>query len=134
MLHIPSIPPALLKEWVSIANRTLIDEIDGFPALAVGEPPRVGLDQFGLIDFFLDRGGADWIFGEGQQMSGRSFSRRVSAEPRNGRHDLAGFLREPRKRRSSATSGPRIVRASSSTIAHSSWRFRTCPSLTAFRT
>jgi len=49
----------LLKRWMSLANRTFIDEVDNFPNVAVGEPPSLSpyFDQTALLNFHGYRGG-----------------------------------------------------------------------------
>lgn len=58
---IPAIDAAnkMIEEWKTLATRTFIDEIDGFPAMALGSPPRAGESSpEPWLSLHPDRGGA----------------------------------------------------------------------------
>ncbi|HEX7785577.1 MAG TPA: M64 family metallopeptidase, partial [Methylomirabilota bacterium] len=49
----------VIEEWQTLSTRTFIDEIDGFPAMALGAPPQAA--EFSLTPLLMlhpDRGGA----------------------------------------------------------------------------
>ena len=49
---------AVIDEWKTFSTRTFIDEIDGFPAMAVGSPPRAAESSVTpLLSLHPDRGG-----------------------------------------------------------------------------
>lgn len=49
---------AVIDEWKTLATRTFIDEIDGFPAMALGAPPRAAESSTTpLLSLHPDRGG-----------------------------------------------------------------------------
>lgn len=72
----------LLKEWISMANRTFIDEVDNFPSISIGEPPGIPFDDTGLIDFHVLRGGeSDPEINPQHEL--RALFRRITAAPRH---------------------------------------------------
>ena len=87
--NLDALTPGRMRDWLVMANRTFIDEVDNFPNVAIGEPPSMSpaFDQSGLLSFNARRGIA------GLDISGptfernaelRAFFRRVTAAPRNG--------------------------------------------------
>jgi hypothetical protein len=54
-----ALTPTLLKKWLSLSNRTFIDEVDNYPNVAVGFPPsmRPDFDDSGELNFHGYRGG-----------------------------------------------------------------------------
>jgi hypothetical protein len=48
----------LIKEWRSLATRRMVDEIDGFPGVAMGEPPAARVRGTSMLTPHPDRGGA----------------------------------------------------------------------------
>jgi hypothetical protein len=61
MLEKPArnVSDVVVKNWLMLANRTFIDEIDTFPSMAIGSPPSAEFDQFGLLSLHDLRGGLD---------------------------------------------------------------------------
>ncbi|HEU5077598.1 MAG TPA: M64 family metallopeptidase [Opitutaceae bacterium] len=51
----PSIPrlltPDIVGDWLKLAKRTFVDEVDNFPSMAIGEPPSAVFDDTGLIHY-----------------------------------------------------------------------------------
>ena len=80
-LDVSTIELKLVKEWMSLANRTFIDEIDCFPSMAAGTPPSAEFDESASIDFYGFGRDGNW-HSEGNRRT--SFFRRVAAAPRNG--------------------------------------------------
>jgi hypothetical protein len=66
----------LAWRWLTLANRTFINEVDTFPSMAIGEPPSAKFDDGGEITFHDLRGGVREC---------RRLLRRLSAAPRAGR-------------------------------------------------
>jgi hypothetical protein len=66
----------LVWRWLTLANRTFIDEVDTFPSIALGEPPSAKFDDAAALTFHELRG----RIGECRRLL-----RRVSAAPRAGR-------------------------------------------------
>ena len=64
------------REWLLLANRTFVDEVDSFPAPAVNLPPSATFDDAGKLAFHDLRGGIDEC---------RTFLTNVGAAPRGGR-------------------------------------------------
>jgi hypothetical protein len=64
------------RKWLLLANRTFVDEVDSFPAVAVGLPPSASFDDLGPLAFHDLRGGIDEC---------RTFLANVGAAPRGGR-------------------------------------------------
>jgi hypothetical protein len=64
------------RKWLLLANRTFVDEVDTFPAVAVGLPPSASFDDVGPLAFHDLRGGIAEC---------RTFLANVAAEPRAGR-------------------------------------------------
>jgi hypothetical protein len=57
---VPAIDAAdpVIEEWKTLSTRTFIDEIDGFPAMALGSPPRAAESSVTpLLSLHPDRGG-----------------------------------------------------------------------------
>ena len=66
----------VMRKWLRLAARTFIDEVDNFPALALGLPPSARFDESGSLAFHALRGGIAEC---------RTFLTNVSAEPQRGR-------------------------------------------------
>jgi IgA Peptidase M64 len=87
--NLDALTPQRMRDWLVMANRTFIDEVDNFPNVAIGDPPSISpaFDQSGPLAFNARRGiaGAD-IFGPTIERNAelRAFFRRVTAAPRNG--------------------------------------------------
>lgn len=64
------------RKWLLLANRTFVDEVDTFPAVAVGLPPSATFDDAGSLAFHDLRGGVEEC---------RAFLADVAAEQRSGR-------------------------------------------------
>jgi hypothetical protein len=80
--NLTTIEPKLLREWIGLANRTFIDEVDNFPALAIGVPPNATFDETGTIEFHDFRGGPmDFIDRLHERVE---FFRHVAAAARGG--------------------------------------------------
>jgi hypothetical protein len=51
----PSVPkillPDVLGDWLKLARRTFVDEVDNFPSVAVGDPPCAEFDDAALVAF-----------------------------------------------------------------------------------
>lgn len=51
------VPDALIAEWQGCATRGMVDEIDGFPGMAMGAPPAARIRASALLEPHPDRGG-----------------------------------------------------------------------------
>lgn len=51
------VPDTLIDDWVKLANRSMVDEIDGFPAVQLGVPPAASTAGSTMHALHADRGG-----------------------------------------------------------------------------
>lgn len=56
----PNVTPGLVDQWKKLATRCFIDEVDNFPAMALGGPPSARFDTTTpILDLHQDRVGRD---------------------------------------------------------------------------
>jgi hypothetical protein len=82
-MQVPAtVPNGVIEAWQKCAARTFVDEVDNFPAVAIGEPPKIEFDDSGELLLHPWRGGSDMIPSENAERV--ALFRRVTAAPRNG--------------------------------------------------
>jgi hypothetical protein len=77
-----TVPNGIIEAWQKCAARTFVDEVDNFPAVAIGEPPKIEFDDSGEVLLHPWRGGSDTFPSENAERV--ALFRRVTAAPRNG--------------------------------------------------
>jgi hypothetical protein len=73
---IAALSRSVVQQWIALADRAFIDEVNGFPAVSVGAPPMAGINDTGLLALHDLRGE--------QSAPITAFFQRVTATPRNG--------------------------------------------------
>jgi hypothetical protein len=58
---VPHLPAKVFVSWVGCANRTFLEEQDGFPCMSYGAPPAATLTSTHLLDLHEDRAGIDGL-------------------------------------------------------------------------
>ena len=75
------VPARLAHRWLALADRTFIDEVDVFPAVAIGDPPAAGLTKDNsLLGYHGRRGLSSEV---------DAFFNRVTAKPKPGLAPIA---------------------------------------------
>jgi hypothetical protein len=46
---IAALSRSVVQQWIALADRAFIDEVNGFPAVSVGAPPMAGINDTGLL-------------------------------------------------------------------------------------
>jgi hypothetical protein len=98
--NLDALTPQSMRDWLAMANRTFIDEVDNFPNIAIGEPPSMSpfFDPSGLVAFNTRRGIAGFEITPTtieRKAELRAFFRRVTAAPRNGITTTLGDSQAP---------------------------------------
>ena len=75
------VPPKLAHEWLALADRTFVDEVDVFPAVAIGDPPAAGLARDNSMLSYHGR--------RGLSSEVDAFFNRVTAKPKPGLAPIA---------------------------------------------
>jgi hypothetical protein len=83
----PDLPDETMAQWIQMANRTFIDEVDVFPPLSVGDPPAVSedYDSSGLIVLHPLRSGGFFAAASDDLLA---FFAHVSAAPKIGTNQV----------------------------------------------
>ncbi len=76
-----NVPAKLAHRWLALGDRTFIDEVDMFPAVAIGDPPAAGLKKDNsLLGYHGRRGSSSEV---------DAFFNRVTAKPKPGLAPIA---------------------------------------------
>src|SRR5262249_19221896 len=75
------VPANLAHQWLALADRTFVDEVDVFPAVAIGDPPAAGVSKGG--------GSLGYHGGGGWRWEADPFFNGVTAKPKPGLAPIA---------------------------------------------